>query len=298
MAVMGKNAALLRLQEDLRLRNYSQSTMRSYTGIVSAFMDSTPLPVSSYSDETVRVYLLSLTDRMVAPQTYNVHHAALKFFFDVTLDKPFDTKKVPKMRLDQRLPAVLAAEDVSKLFSVCQSGKLEDLRYLCIFSLAYGSGLRISEILSLRIRDIDTKGTHQRLRIERSKNRMERWALLSDFSLRYLRKYWKAAKLSKDQDTLLFPGFSQPDSPLTKEAVNDALKVYLKKAGVSTKGVSMHTLRHSFGTHYYEQAGDFVTLKKLMGHKAAGSTLRYVHLAENFKGVESPLDVMMTDGSK
>lgn len=276
--------ALAKLQEDMRLRNFTENTMKTYEQAVRAFLDTMCCPIEDISTLTIRTYLRTLVDRGLSPETYNVHNAAISFFMDVTLERGINKKQIPRMKLDKKLPQILTISEVQALFDVC-----DDIKYKAIFSLAYGSGLRISEIVDLHIRDIITTDNQRRIYIEKAKNRTARYACLAESTLILLRKYLRETNISRNKDAFLFPG-RNPNDHICQAAVNKQLKKYLNLAGIKKDNVTMHSLRHSFGTQLYEDGVDLAQLKVLMGHKSLSSTLLYVHLADTETKVQSPMD--------
>ena len=157
--------------------------------------------------------------------------------------------------------------------------------------LGYGSGLRVSEICALRVQDIDSK--QMRVFVRCGKRNKDRYTILSQNTLEILRDYWRAYR-PHHPDGLLFPGWRNL-SPVTPEAVNDALIKWSAAAGIKKK-VSMHSLRHSFAAHLLEDGTDLFTIKKLLGHSSISSTTVYLRLA-NVSGVLSPLDRTVEAGS-
>lgn len=270
------------------LQSLTANTYTSYLRTVTKFLKDMALPVSELSYHHVREYLAARVTSAntgtgkLSPQTYNAYHAALTFFFEVTLERDVNRRQVPRMKLDKKLPLVLTKEQVKSLFAVC-----DDIKYKAIFSIAYGSGLRACEIINLRAGDIRTRDGERRIYIEKSKNRQARYALLSDSTLTTLRTYWKRMNFPNDANAYLFPG-DTPGTHITYDAVNMAIQRYSAEAGLPH--VTLHTLRHSFATHMYEGGTEIPELKKLMGHKALASTLLYVRIADTYKGIVSPMD--------
>lgn len=160
-----------------------------------------------------------------------------------------------------------------------------------MFTLAYGSGLRVSEICALRVQDIDSK--EMRVFVKSGKRSKDRYTLLSRYTLEVLRDYWRQDR-PNSPDGLLFPGWRNL-SPTTTDAVGLALKKWLRAANID-KDVSIHSLRHAFATHLLEDGTDLFTIKELLAHSSISSTTVYLHLANISARAVSPADCFVNDG--
>ena len=160
-----------------------------------------------------------------------------------------------------------------------------------MFALAYGSGLRVSEICSLRVQDIDS--VHMRVFVSSGKGAKDRYSILSKSCLDILREYWRKYR-PNHPDGYLFPGWKNIGC-VTDGCINSALKKWLAVAKISKK-VSIHSLRHSFASHLLEDGADLFTIKELMGHSSISSTTVYLHLANVGGTVSSPMDRCVNNG--
>ncbi len=160
-----------------------------------------------------------------------------------------------------------------------------------MFALAYGSGLRVSEICALRVQDIDSK--QMRVFVHNSKRGKARYTILSRQCLGFLRDYWRSFRPNHPEE-LLFPGWRNLTS-ITDRAINDALKKWLRAADI-TRNVSMHSLRHAFATHLLEDGTDIFTIKELLGHSSISSTIVYLHMANTGANLISPADRLHGNG--
>ncbi len=194
--------------------------------------------------------------------------------------------QMPRLKEDKSLPEILSREEIARLLACCKNPK-----HKAMFALAYGSGLRVSEICALRVQDIDSK--EMRVFVKSGKQSKDRYTLLSRYTLEVLRDYWRQDRPSSP-DGLLFPGWRNL-SPTTTDAVGLALKKWLRAANID-KDVSIHSLRHAFATHLLEDGTDLFTIKELLGHSSISSTTVYLHLANISARAVSPADCFVHDG--
>ena len=203
---------------------------------------------------------------------------ALRFFFTVTLARSEVTERMPFVREPRKLPVVLSPEEVARLLEAAPG-----LKYRAALSVAYGAGLRATEVVSLKIGDIDS--TRMVIRVEQGKGRKDRYVMLSAHLLELLRAWWKAAR----PQGWLFPGQNRVN-PLTTRQLNRACHAAAQMAEID-KRVSLHTLRHSFATHLLEQKIDIRVIQVLLGHKKLDTTALYTHVAtKTIREVMSPLE--------
>ena len=188
------------------------------------------------------------------------------------------------VRVPRTLPVVLSREEVARLIAAAPN-----LKYQTALSVAYGTGLRASEVIALKVSDIDSQ--RMTLRVEQGKGRKDRYAMLSPVLLERLRAWWRVAHAQGKMlpNGWLFPGLN-PMDPLTTRQLNRAIHAAAEAAQID-KRVSMHTLRHSFATHLLEQKVDIRVIQVLLGHKKLETTSIYTHVAtEILREVVSPLE--------
>jgi site-specific recombinase XerD len=208
----------------------------------------------------------------------------LRFFFDITLDRPEVTAKMRPVRVAQRLPVVLSREEATRLIDAARN-----LKHRAALSVAYGAGLRASEVVGLKVSDVDSK--RMVLRVDQGKGRKDRYALLPPILLARLRSWWRYARAEGKvlPDGWLFPGLD-PMQPMSTRQLNRAVHEAATAAHID-KRVSMHSLRHAFATHLLEQKEDIRTIQVLLGHKKLETTALYTHVATaTLSQVISPLD--------
>ena len=188
------------------------------------------------------------------------------------------------VREPRKLPVVLSCEEVARLIEAAGTPK-----YQAVLSVAYGAGLRASEVVALKVSDIDS--TRMTLRIEQGKGRKDRYAMLSPVLLKRLRTWWQVAHAQGKMldGGWLFPG-QNPVNPMSTRQFNRICRMAAEAAGID-KRVSPHTLRHSYATHLLEQKVDIRIIQVLLGHKRLETTALYAQVATNvLREVVSPLE--------
>ena len=267
-----------RMIEDMTIRKFAPRTQDGYIRAIkgfSAFLGASPERASA---EDLRRYHLHLVASGTGTPTINHSVTALRFLFTVTLRQPQLVARLPFIREARKLPVVLSPEEVARLLDAAPG-----LKYKAALSVAYGGGLRASEVVSLKVADIDS--TRMVIRVEQGKGRKDRYVMLSPQLLDLLRAWWKAAR----PQGWLFPG-RDPGQPLTTRQLNRACHAAAQTAEIG-KRVSLHTLRHSFATHLLEQKIDIRVIQVLLGHKKLDTTALYTRVALKSLGdVTSPLE--------
>lgn len=228
-----------KLREDIELRNYSENTRKLYCSVCEDYLGFIGgRPLEDTTEEDIRAYSLHMkNDRGLAPATVNCYLSAVLFLYEVSADITCNRRQVPFMKLPKRLPTVFTREEVRSAISAAAGA-----RDAAIVSVAYGSGLRVSEVCELRIRDIDSDS--MRLRVEDGKGMKERLTLLSESTLGLLRAHFAESLVGTPRDPagFLFPGGS--DGHLSDDAVRDALDRCLGLAGVERGDRTFHSLRY------------------------------------------------------
>jgi integrase/recombinase XerD len=226
-----------RMIDDMRMRKLSDKTQSHYIRAVVNFTRFLGRSPDTATAEDLRRYQLHLVETGTSPIMLNGTITALRFFFGVTLDHPEALAKMSTVREPRRLPVVLSRAEVARL--IAAAGKPQ---YQAALSVAYGAGLRASEVVALKVGDIDS--TRMTLRIEQGKGRKDRYAMLSPRLLEHLRAGWRAshAQGKRLEGGWLFPG-QNPLNPMTTRQLNRICHAAATAAGID-KRVSMHTLRH------------------------------------------------------
>jgi integrase/recombinase XerD len=277
-----------RMLEDMALRKLAPQTQSHYLRAVIRFTRFLGRAPDTATPEDLRRYQLHLVESGTSSIMLNATITALRFFFAVTLDRADAMAKMSPVREPRKLPVVLSCEEVARLIEAAGTPK-----YQAVLSLAYGAGLRASEVVNLKVGDIDS--TRMTLRIEQGKGRKDRYAMLSPMLLERLRVWWRDAHArGKMLDGgWLFPG-QNPVKAMSTRQFNRICHLAAEAAGID-KRVSPHTLRHSYATHLLEQKVDIRVIQVLLGHKRLETTALYTQVAtEVLREVISPLEALRT----
>jgi site-specific recombinase XerD len=270
--------------EDMTVRGFTEETRNDYVRRVRAFAAFIRRPPDTATAEDLRRFQLHQRQSGVQPPSINNSVSALRFFFTVTLDRPDLAQRLTVVREPLRLPSVLSVEEITLLLQSAPGAK-----YKAALGTAYGAGLRVSEVVTLKVGDIDSE--RMLLRVEQGKGRKDRHAMLSPQLLELLRDWWvegrrRGVLLPRGW---LFPS-RNPIEPLSTRQLNRAIHAAAEAAGIK-KRVSMHTLRHSFATHLLEQNTDIRVIQVLLGHAKLETTALYTRVATTtIRSVTSPLD--------
>ena len=273
------NRPNFRNQTELKLRGYSQKTKKAYLHDIGRYISYFAKDPKELDEKHVRDYMLYLIDKEKVSRAYQDQAvSAIKFLYDCVLNMPRAVGNLPRLRKEKKIPIVLSREDVIRIFEF-----VNNIKHKAILMLAYSAGLRLSEVVKLKLQDIDTK--RNMIHIKAAKGRKDRYTVLSEVALRVLREYWKGYQ----PKNWLFPGPKQ-NTHLTARAVEKILEDASQKAGVA-KHVTVPTLRHSFATHLLEGGTDLRYIQELLGHKSSKTTEIYTHVSQRDIGrIKSPLD--------
>ncbi|MCW5657104.1 MAG: site-specific integrase [Burkholderiaceae bacterium] len=272
-----------RMIDDMRMRKLNGRTQIGYIRAVrrlAAFLKRSP---DTATAEELRSFQLHLVDTGTSPTTINGTLSGLKFFFDVTLGRGELMVKMQPVPQPRKLPVVLSCEEVARLIAAAPN-----LKSQAALSVAYGAGLRASEVISLKVTDIDSE--RMTPRVEQGKGRKDRYAMLSPVLLERLRAWWRLGHAQGKilPNGWLFPGLNKVD-PVTPRQLNRAIHDAAEAAHIDKRVT--HTLRHSFATHLLEQKVDIRVIQVLLGHKRLETTALYTHVAtEVLRKVISPLE--------
>ena len=287
-ATQSKGKLRERMIEDMRMRKLAQHTQDGYIRAVRKLTKYLGRSPDTATVEDLRSFQLHLVDRGISPITLNATITGLKFFFDVTLGHGELMAKMQHVHVPQTLPVVLSREEAGRLIAAAGN-----LKHQTVLAVAYGTGLRASEVVALKVGDVDSE--RMTLRVERGKGSKDRYAMLSPVLLERLRAWWKFAR---GQGRMLdggwlFPGMNPIESLSTRQ-LNRIVRSAAEAAQID-KRVSMHTLRHSFATHLLEQKVDIRVIQVLLGHKKLETTALYAQVATDLlREVVSPLDTLPT----
>jgi integrase/recombinase XerD len=275
-----------RMLEDMRMRKLEPHTQDAYIRAVrklALYLERSPHTATA---EDLRNFQLHLVDTGTSPVTLNATLSGLKFFFDITLGRIELMAKMQPVKLPRTLPVVLSPEEVSRLLAAANN-----IKHQAALSVAYGAGLRASEVIHLKVTDIDSQ--RMTLRVEQGKGAKDRYAMLSPILLQRLRTWWRVGHAQGKMlpGGWLFPGMT-PTNPITIRQLNRAVHAAADDAGIH-KRVTTHSLRHSFATHLLERKVDIRVIQVLLGHKKLETTSIYTHVATDLlREVIGPLEPM------
>ena len=272
-----------RMIEDMQLRNFATTTQRSYIHYVADFAKHFHRSPQDLDLEAVRQYQLYLTqERKLSPQSINTFVSAVQFLYLVTLEMHWEKHDFPRARLEEKLPVVLAPDEVQRFLD-----QVTGVKHRAVLLTCYGAGVRISEAVSLKPSNIDS---HRMLiRVEHGKGGKDRYAMLSPCLLEILRAYWRILRPS---GPWLFPSW-RPHLHLTAGAVQTVCREAWQRSGLG-KRVTPHMLRHSFATHLLERGVDTRVIQALLGHSRIDTTARYIAVSPaTLSATASPLDQLL-----
>lgn len=275
-----------RMIEDMRLRKLHPKTQRNYVRVVREFTRFLRRPPDTADAEDLRRYQLYLVEQGTTTPTLNATITGLKFFFEVTLDRPEAMKRMRHIYEPRRLPEILSLAEVTRLLQAAGG-----LKYQAALGVAYGAGLRASEVVHLKVSDIDSR--RMVIRVDQGKGQRDRYAMLSPALLELLRAWWREGRAKRTllPGGWLFPG-QDPVDPLSTRQLNRAFHMARTAAGID-KRVSLHSLRHAFATHLLEHHEDIRIIQVLLGHKKLENTARYSHVAAKLlREVKGPLEYL------
>jgi site-specific recombinase XerD len=270
--------------EDMTMRKLSPKTQSGYIRAVrklARFLHRSP---DTATPEELRCFQLHLVELGVSSITLNATITGLRFFFEETLNRHDALTRMSRVYEPRKLPVILSIEEVTRLIEAAGG-----LKYKAALSIAYGAGLRASEVVHLKVSDIDSQ--RMVIRVEQGKGKKDRYAMLSPALLELLRAWYRHARSQRMilPGGWLFPG-QNPVNPLSTRQLNRAFHITLEAAGID-KQVSLHSLRHAFATHLLEQNEDIRVIQVLLGHKKLDTTARYTQVATKIlHKVKGPLE--------
>ena len=272
-----------RMLQDMSNRNFSAKTQHDYVRHIETFTRFLGRAPDTATGDDIRRFQSAQIAAGAQPPKMNLQASALRFFFAITCGRADLAHQIARTHYPKKLPRILSADDVGRLLEAAPG---PGLKYKAALSVAYGAGLRGSEVVMLRAADIDSK--RMMIRVEMGKGRRDRHAMLSPQLLDVLRAWWLQCR----SPGWLFPG-QDPLLPMTVRQLNRACHAAADAADLPV-WVSPHTLRHCFATHLLESSTDVRVIQVLLGHAKLDTTARYTQVATNLlRSVESPLDRLL-----
>jgi site-specific recombinase XerD len=277
-----------KMKEDLKMSGLMPETCESYLRKITVFLREISIPPKQLSLDDALLFLRMLRyDRNYCIGTVNNYRSALKYFYEVTLEKQWSDKKIPRLRGYVPLPSVLSQSEVIAFIEA-----MPDLMFRTVLYTMYASGLRVGEVVALKVRDIDSK--RMQIYVAEGKNGHARYAILSAENLEQLRYFVRFLRKQHgyrfEPNDYLFPSRRVHGNHISKKTIKNNITKLAKRQGME-KHMTAHTLRHCFATHLLENGVELLQIKELLGHRCLKSTSVYLHLASFSKlGIQSPLD--------
>ena len=260
-----------KLKNELKMRGLSPMTVRNYSFFVEKFLQKTNKPAAELNSDDAKLYLSDLFDTK-SKNTIMLAAASLRFFFTEVLKKDFADVRIPKK--DKTLPSVMTKEEVKKL-----NESTDNVKSRLIISLLYSAGLRVSELVKLKVGEINFEDKTGWVRS--GKGSKDRLFAISETLSKELKEY-----LTGRENQYVF----SKSEPLTTRNIQKIIALTRKRAGIDKK-VTPHTLRHSFATHLLEQGTDIRIIQVLLGHSSLNTTQLYAHVStDQIKKIKNPLD--------
>lgn len=270
---------LKQLEEAGEIRNLKERSITCYKNYVSYFLNFVKKEPDVLTCQDVRDFLLAKKDEGLKATTLNLYNSSIRFFYRNVLHILWDDITVPRMIIDHKLPVVLTVDEVDRLLDAT-----DDLKYKAMFATMYSSGMRVSEVIHLHYDDISR--TNMQIHIRDAKNRMNRFTILSKRNLDILTQYWFEKGRPRG---ILFPN-RFTGQYLTVSTLEQVIRRSVAEAGLP-KGITPHSLRHSFATHLMEAGVEQRNIQALLGHRDPKSTEVYLHVSnKTIMGIRSPFD--------
>jgi site-specific recombinase XerD len=270
------------MHEEMRLRGFSMRTISVYLLYLQDLANHHGKSPAHMSVEEVRDYFLHIiNERLLSESTVNVARSSFQFFYSRVLGRRHFLDPIPRIRPGKRRPVVLDTAEVRRIFEVTAN-----LKHRTILMTVYASGLRVGEVVNLRLADID--GRRMQILVRQGKGKRDRLVMLSPRNLGQLREYWRAYRPTD----WLFYSRGDRGKAYSARSVEKVFRAAAVRAGIS-KPATVHTLRHSFATHLLEGGADLHRIQMLMGHTSVRTTQGYLHVRRpGLFGLRSPLDMM------
>ncbi|HLF14353.1 MAG TPA: site-specific tyrosine recombinase/integron integrase [Bacteroidota bacterium] len=274
-----------RVRQEFQLRNYSHKTIKSYLSCLRSFVRHfSPRHPRALTSEDIRGYLVHLmAEKGLAASTVNQVFNALKLLYVELYNLPMAIGTLPRPRKERKLPDVLNGDEVLRIFRV-----VKNVKHRTLLMLAYATGLRVGEIVALRVEDIDA--SRGQIHVRGGKGKKDRYVMFPESMRQDLHQYWFRAGLPVKG--WLFPG-AGPERHLSIRSAQTVFTRAVRETGIA-KPVSFHTLRHSFATHLMEQGTDLLFIQALLGHQSIKTTQIYTHVSTRaISKLRSPLDNLL-----
>jgi len=278
----GNSNCMIMMSDMLKLKGYSKKTIKSYMSHIRLFLKHCDKNTDLLDEKDINSYLLFLLEEQQSSHSYvNQAVNSIKFLFNNVFKRNEPVTKIIRPKDQKKLPEVLSQKDVLKILD-----NVSNIKHKAVLFLTYSAGLRVGEVVRLRVTDIDSD--RMLIHIVQGKGRKDRYTVLAQTALEILIQYMKKC----GPEGWLFPG-DDSDKHITERTVQRIFENTKDRVGIKKK-VSIHTLRHSFATHLLEGGVDLRYIQELLGHQSSKTTEIYTHVTENsIKNIQSPLDKIM-----
>lgn len=267
---------ILKLKQEMKLRRFSPKTVKSYLYYITSVLKYASKSPRDIHSDNLRAYLEKLSDDGKSASTLNIAYNALKFYFEKILRRKFFAN-IPRAKMPKKIPEVFTKDEVKKILSAIQN-----VKHKLLLGLMYSSGLRVSEIVNVKVKNFDFQ--NRMLFVRGAKGAKDRTSIMSEKVAGVLEKYVK----NKKTNDYVFE--SERGGKLTERTVQKVFADALRKSGIK-KNASCHSLRHSFATHLLESGTSIRYIQELLGHKRLETTQIYTKVAKNnLQNIKSPLD--------
>jgi len=281
---MKKQEILERFEKQLTIENYANQTIKSYLSAIKLFLEYiSKLEIDQITEKEIQNYLYYCKDKKkYSFSAMKQVIASIRYLYQKVLHKPVPESLFIKLKKPNTLPSVLSAKEVSKIIFITKN-----LKHKTILLLIYSGGLRLGELLNLKIGDIDSEA--MKIHVRQGKGKKDRYIMLSENVLKLLREYYKVYK----PEEFIIEG--QKGGKYSAQSVQSIFKAAIKKAGIKKKA-TVHTLRHSFATHLLDDGTDIRYIQELLGHKRLETTQIYTHVSSySINKIKSPADKLKID---
>ena len=266
------------IKKECKRRRYSERTAKTYVYCVNRFLNWVKKDVGKISKKDVRLFLENLSEKERAGNTMNVYHMAIRFLFEEVLEKRM-WLDIHYSKIPDKLPVALTKNEIKGLFD-----SIENTKHKLMIQIMYSAGLRVSELLNLKVKDLEIERSFGFVRA--GKGNKDRIFVIADKLKENIKELIENEKL--DRESYLF--CSNRDDKYNIRSLQQIVKMAGRKAKIDKK-ISCHTLRHSFATHLIEDGYSVSEVQSLLGHKSPETTMIYLHTAsKNMIKVKSPLD--------
>ncbi|MFA7319362.1 MAG: site-specific tyrosine recombinase/integron integrase [Parcubacteria group bacterium] len=267
---------ILKLKQEMKLRKFSPKTIKSYLHYITDLLKYSNKNPKTVNSDDIRGYLENLADKNSSASTLNGAYSAFKLYFEKILCRHFFAN-IPRAKCPKRLPETLTKEEVKKIL-----GTIQNVKHKLLLGLMYSSGLRVSEVVNCKVKDLDFES--RLLRVRQAKGAKDRMTILSEKMIAVLQRYVK----NKDSNDYIFE--SDRGGKLTERTAQKVFTEALQKSGIK-KPATCHSLRHSFATHLLEAGTSIRYIQELLGHARLETTQIYTKVANtNLQTIKSPLD--------